>query len=69
MKPFAICISVLASWAPLSVPAANAAPWIVEDGQARAEIVIADKPARAAEFGASELQTYIEKEKEIGDVM
>ena len=25
------------------------------------EIVIADKPARAAEFGASELQTYVEK--------
>ena len=61
MKPSAICISVLASWASLSVPAMKAAPWIVESGQARAEIVISDKPARAAEFGASELQTYVEK--------
>lgn len=61
MKPSAIRIYVLATLACFSTSAANAAPWIVEDGQARAEIVIADKPARAAEFGASELQTYVEK--------
>ena len=61
MKPFAICIYVLATLACFLTSAANAAPWMVKDGQARAEIVIADKPARAAEFGASELQTYIEK--------
>ncbi len=60
MKPSAICIYILATLASFSTSTVNAAPWIVEDGQARAEIVIADKPARAAEFGASELQTYVE---------
>ena len=34
---------------------------IVENGKPRAEIIIAEKPARAAEFGAQELQTYLEK--------
>jgi hypothetical protein len=52
-----------------SAPATNAASWIVRDGQAQAEIAIVGQPARAAELGASELQTYIEKQKEIGDVM
>jgi len=61
MKPSAICISVVANLALVFASTVNAAPWIVEDARARAEIVIADKPARAAEFGASELQTYIEK--------
>jgi hypothetical protein len=35
--------------------------FLVKSGEPRAEIVIAAKPARAAEFGASELQTYLEK--------
>ena len=30
--------------------------FLIHDGKARAEIVIADNPARAAEFGAQELQ-------------
>jgi len=39
----------------------HAADWIVNDGRARAEIVISAKPARAAELGAAELQKYVEK--------
>jgi len=35
--------------------------FIVEDGKTKAEIVLSTKPARAAEFGAQELQTYLEK--------
>ncbi|MFL2905585.1 MAG: DUF4838 domain-containing protein [Limisphaerales bacterium] len=35
--------------------------FIVEDGKTKAEIVLSAKPARAAEFGAQELQTYLEK--------
>ena len=61
MKRFALCFFVLAGSALFSAPAPGAAPWIVEDGQPRAEIVVAEKPARAAEFGACELQNYIEK--------
>ncbi|MCX6906488.1 MAG: DUF4838 domain-containing protein [Verrucomicrobia bacterium] len=34
---------------------------IVENGQPRAEIVIAEKPARMAKLAAKELQTYVEK--------
>lgn len=61
MKTPATCFLVLAGSALVSASAVGATPWIVEDGQPRAEIVIAEKPARAAEFGASELQTYVEK--------
>ena len=35
--------------------------FIVEDGKTKAEIVLSAKPTRAAEFGAQELQTYLEK--------
>ena len=35
--------------------------FLVENGQPRAEIIIAEKPAPAAQLGASELQTYVEK--------
>ena len=35
--------------------------FLVEAGQPRAEIVIAGKPGRAAEFGAEELQTYLQR--------
>ena len=38
-----------------------AAAMLVENGQPRAEIVIAEEPARLARLAASELQTYIEK--------
>jgi len=40
---------------------ALAAGWLVKDGKPHAEIVIAEKPARAADLGARELQAYIEK--------
>ena len=39
----------------------SAAPWIVENGEARAVIVVAEEPTRSARLGAAELQTYIEK--------
>jgi len=46
----------------LFLPAiAKAKSSIVENGEPRAEIIIAEKPTRAAEFGAEELQTYLEK--------
>ncbi len=51
-----ICSLVLAS-----VGLAEAAPWIVEGGRARAEIVIAQQPPRAVKLAASELQAYLEK--------
>ena len=37
------------------------APFIVRNGEPNAEIVVARKPTRAAEFGAQELQTYVTK--------
>lgn len=40
---------------------AVAAQFIVDDGQPRAEIVIAENPARAVDLAARELQTYVEK--------
>ncbi|MFT4691053.1 MAG: hypothetical protein ACJASX_001848 [Limisphaerales bacterium] len=39
----------------------HAAPWLVERGQAHAEIVVAEKPTRSARLGATELQTYLHK--------
>ena len=35
--------------------------WLVENGESRAEIVIAKEPTRSARLGATELQSYIEK--------
>ena len=35
--------------------------WLVENGEPRAEIVIAREPTRSARLGASELQSYLEK--------
>jgi hypothetical protein len=43
------------------VGAVHAAPWIVEQGQPRAQIVIAERPPRAVRLAASELQAYVEK--------
>ena len=51
-------ILILAALCPL---ASAAEPFLIKDGKPRAEIVIAEKPARAAEFGAQELQKYLEK--------
>ncbi|MFO8012161.1 MAG: DUF4838 domain-containing protein [Phycisphaerae bacterium] len=51
-----ICFFVLAS-----AGLVEAAPWIVEGGRPRAEIVIAEQPPRAVKLAANELQTYLEK--------
>jgi hypothetical protein len=40
---------------------AGAESFLVENGQARAEIVIAEKPSRSTRLAAQELQRYIEK--------
>ena len=39
----------------------SAESFIVKDGQPRAEIVVADRPARMARLAAEELRTYVEK--------
>lgn len=39
----------------------EAAPWIVENGQPQAEIVIAGQPARTVRLAAADLQEYVEK--------
>ncbi|HBJ87181.1 MAG TPA: hypothetical protein DDZ88_25645 [Verrucomicrobiales bacterium] len=39
----------------------QAAPFIVDEAGAHAEIVMAEKPTRSAKLAASELQTYVEK--------
>ena len=36
-------------------------PLLIENGQARAEIIIAEKPARMTKLAAKELQTYLER--------
>jgi hypothetical protein len=51
---------VAASMAWLACPA-DAQPFLVENGQARAEIVIADKPLRTVRLAAQELQDGIQK--------
>ncbi|MEX2577474.1 MAG: DUF4838 domain-containing protein [Verrucomicrobiales bacterium] len=38
-----------------------AAPFLVENGEARAEIVVAENPPRSARLAAADLQTYVEK--------
>lgn len=35
--------------------------WLIENGEPRAEIVIAEEPTRSARLGAAELQGYLEK--------
>src|SRR4051812_12804567 len=45
---------------PLTVSRAAEA-FLVENGEARAEIVIAEQPQRTVRLAAQELQTYVEK--------
>ena len=40
---------------------ASAAPFIVKDGEARAEIVLADDAPRSTRFAVRDLQVYLEK--------
>ena len=42
-------------------PVHAADTFLVENGQPRAEIVIAEKPARMTKLAAKELQTYLER--------
>ena len=50
-----ICLSI--------APAAahSAVPFLVEKGESRAEIIIAETPARSTRLAAADLQTYVEK--------
>ncbi len=54
--PLIACLSMFALG-----QAESAETYIIQDGKAEAEIVLSPKPARTAEFGAQELQTYLEK--------
>ena len=54
-------VSTLASFLVLVVPTTAAEFFLVEDGQPRSEIVIAEDAQRTTRLAAHELQTYIEK--------
>ena len=54
-RVFAACY--LAAW----IGSVQAAPCIVEKGQPRAEIVIAERPVRSVRLAAAELQEYVQK--------
>ena len=47
------------SFAPAAAQAAD--PFLVENGESRAEIIIAESPARSTRLAAAELQTYVAK--------
>lgn len=52
---------LLLLWTALFTTPALAAPVLMENGQPRAQIVIADQPPRMARLAAEQLQTYLEK--------
>ena len=55
-------LSLIACLATFALGRTNGAEtYLILDGKAKAEIVLSAKPARVAEFGAQELQTYLEK--------
>ena len=59
-----VCIGLLAAFCPpadLTASDAHAQVFIVDNGQAQADIVVARKPARGARLAAAELQAYIQK--------
>ncbi len=47
------------SFAPAAAHAAD--PFLVENGESRAEIIIAESPARSTRLAAADLQTYVAK--------
>src|SRR5258706_488832 len=59
MKPSIVI--ACASLALFCADSFSAETFLVKDGQARAEIVIGEKPARTVKLAATELQTYLEK--------
>ncbi|MGD9495766.1 MAG: DUF4838 domain-containing protein [Armatimonadota bacterium] len=56
--PRALLLAALAS---ILCSCASASPFIVENGQPRADIVIAVDPSRTAQLAAGELQSYVRK--------
>lgn len=53
---------LLLVWSLVWLCSGNAAEqWIVQAGEPRAEIVLAEKPTRSADLAAAELQAYVEK--------
>jgi len=55
-------LRLLAALLPSSLAPVHAADTLlIENGQARAEIIIAEKPARMTKLAAKEWQTYLEK--------
>ena len=58
-----LTLTLLAALLLLSPPAAlhAADTFLIKDGQARAEIIVAERPARMTKLAAKELQTYVEK--------
>jgi len=63
MKVSRIMVNLFAIFAIVcgAFPAAAAETFIVKDGQANAEIVIAEKPERSVRLAVGELQTYVQK--------
>lgn len=57
MKPIILLLLLVVPFSRLSA----ADPFLVENGQPRAEIVIAGKPPRTVRFAAQDLQTYVKK--------
>ncbi len=45
----------------LDAATARAESWLVHDGQAQADIIIAEEPTRTQRLAARELQIYVEK--------
>ncbi len=56
-----ILLSILGSVVCLSAGYVRGEAYLVKDGQAQADIVIAEKPPRGVKLAAGELQTYLEK--------
>ncbi|NLO06331.1 MAG: DUF4838 domain-containing protein [candidate division WS1 bacterium] len=55
------CFALIVALCCVCCTAASAAPFIVQNGQAQADIVISDAPSRTTRLAAEELQTYLRK--------
>lgn len=58
MKPFLLILCILICF---TLRSEADGPFLVQDGQPRAQIVIAENPQRAVRFAAEDLRTYLEK--------
>lgn len=61
MSKACLVLVVASFFAVACVASVQAGPWIVEKGQPRAEIVIAEHPARTVRLAAADLQGYVQK--------